>query len=219
MQGMINKFIVLIALLVIATACDQPEKTSQENILFKEWGLLETVNISDTIRLDNTSQELKYTFIPQKTHNRYQIHIFFPSAHSNYYDYLEEDQFQSFEAQVDQQFVGTSITIYNESQDKTVLKDYEREVLNFNLDRQRPPSIWLASRIKLNKNETYTISIKLPEKRVEDEELQNPRFSYWARLQSFLIRFFCLPINLSLLLNQNRRTVKFSLSPFTYQFS
>ncbi|WPP51716.1 hypothetical protein [Catalinimonas niigatensis] len=170
---MINKLLLFIVILIIATACDQPDSSGQENAISK-WGLLETVNISDTIQLQRSSQELKYTFIPQKANDRYQIHIFFPSAHSNYYDYLEKDQFQSFEAQVDQQFVGTSITIYNKSQDKTVLKDYEREVLNFNLDEQRPPSIWLASGIRLNKNENYTISINLPEKRVEGEELHNP---------------------------------------------
>ncbi len=168
---MINKFFLFIMLSVFATACDQPDKSGQKNAISK-WGLLETVNISDTIQLQSSPQELKYTFIPQKANDRYRILIFFPSAHSNYYDYHEEDQFQSFELLVDHQFAGASITIRNESQGKPVMVDYTKDQFEFNLDEKRPPSIWLASGIELNKNETYTISINLPEKRVEDQELQ-----------------------------------------------
>ncbi|MEM9674355.1 MAG: hypothetical protein AAF992_17310, partial [Bacteroidota bacterium] len=79
---MINKFLLFIVLSIVATACDQPDKSGQKNAISK-WGLLETVNISDTIQLQGSPQELKYTFIPQRTHDRYQIKIFFPSAHSN----------------------------------------------------------------------------------------------------------------------------------------
>ena len=168
-----RKLYFFILLLIVATACDQPDKSGQKNAISK-WGLLETVNISDTIQLQSSSQELKYTFIPQKANDRYQIHIFFPSAQPNYHNYYKEDQFQSFHLRVDQQFLGTSVTIQNESQGKPVMVDYIKDQFEFNLDENRPPSIWLASRIKLNKNETYTISITLPEKRVEDPELQNP---------------------------------------------
>ncbi|MEM9675562.1 MAG: hypothetical protein AAF992_23430, partial [Bacteroidota bacterium] len=92
----------------------------------------------------------------------------------NYYDYHEEDQFQSFELLVDQQFLGTSVTIQNESQDRPVMVGYVKDQFEFNLGEKIPPNFWLASGIKLNKNETYTISINLPEKRVEDPELQAP---------------------------------------------
>ena len=171
----INKFFLFIVLIIVANACYQSDKSGQENTLADKWGLLETVNISDTIRLDNSPQELKYTLTPEKTHSRYQIKIFFPSTQSNYYHDPElEDQFQSFQAQVRKQFVGTSVTIQNESQNRTVVVDFKKDQFEFNLGEQRPPNIWLASGIELNKNETYTISINLPEKRVEDHELHNP---------------------------------------------
>lgn len=141
----------------------------------EKWGLLEKVDVCDTLIFKESRQNLSFRLEPKTTVDRYQVNVFFPSANSNYYheDDLEEE-LKEFKSKVNRQFANTKIKILNSDSEEVIVKDLKSGLFNFNYGRNRPPSIWLTSGIKLYKKEVYKVIIELPSKTIDDQELYSP---------------------------------------------
>ena len=150
-----NTISFLLLLLIFCTisivGCKQSKKTYNT-----KWGL-KSIEYEEFLQFKNDTYIHEIVFTPKISSKKYELRLFFPSIE---YDKWFTIQTDSIGSEIRKSLNEFEYEIYEKNTNEVIVKDKISIKNSFN--QNKPLSLWLATKIKLEKNTQYYIRLNLP---------------------------------------------------------
>jgi hypothetical protein len=145
------QFLFILFLSVVTIGCMQSNRNYNE-----KWGL-RSIEYEENLIFKNESYTHEIVFTPKISSEKYEMRLFYPSIHYEKWFTSETD---SIGKEIRKSLDNFEYELYKVNTNKLLIKN--KISINNSFNQNKPLSLWLATKIKLNKNSQYRVLLHLP---------------------------------------------------------